>query len=202
MTNTLTRKLIVQWELPVGLLMHGCSDVKVRALHFEYDEFEALYCQHPCPRIFFVNLVFLVSNLRHGTIHLYGNTSNILWRDNRNNHCWTIRWQFSFSDLFTCNVVLTVHYIRWALALRRVFWEKQLWMQKVSACQAFKIYPDCLTVAEMGSFSNREFWRQQQEKRHLKINTCAIVTILRLSHLVRILQCWRKTLKLDWCPRR
>ena len=141
--------------------------------------------------------VFLVSNLRHGTIHLYGNTSTILWRDNRKNHCWTIRWQFSFSGLFTCNVVLTVHYIQWALALRRVFWEKQLWMQKVSACQAFKIYPDCLTVAEMGSFSNREFWRQQQEKRHFKINTCAIVTILRLSHLVRILQCWRRTLQLD-----
>ena len=29
----------------------------------------------------------------------------------------------------------------------------------------------------------------RQEKCQLKINTCAIVTILRLSHRVRILQC-------------
>lgn len=51
---------------------------------------------------------------------------------------------------------------------------------------------------------NRRFsqwWRQQQGKRHLKTNICAVVTILRLSHLVGILQCWRSTLKLDWCAR-
>ena len=32
----------------------------------------------------------------------------------------------------------------------------------------------------------------------LKINICAVVTMYRLSHFVRTLQCWRSTLKLEW----
>ena len=32
----------------------------------------------------------------------------------------------------------------------------------------------------------------QRGKRHLKINGYAILTILQLSHLARILQCWLK----------
>ena len=51
-------------------------------------------------------------------------------------------------------------------------------------------------------WNNREFqqwWRHRQEKDHLKkkkhLRNCDY--ILQLSHLVRILQCWRRTLKLD-----
>ena len=39
--------------------------------------------------------------------------------------------------------------------------------------------------------------RQQQGKRHLKRNICAVATILRVSHFDHILQCWRSTQKLD-----
>jgi len=40
---------------------------------------------------------------------------------------------------------------------------------------------------------------QRQEKRHLRIKTWGIVTILRLSQFIRILQWWRRTLQLVWC---
>ena len=52
-----------------------------------------------------------------------------------------------------------------------------------------------------GSSRNREL-RQRQGKRHLKINICQVVTILRLPQLVRVPQCWRSSLKLDWYTRR
>ena len=39
--------------------------------------------------------------------------------------------------------------------------------------------------------------RQQQGKRHLKRNICAVATILRVYHFDHILQCWRSTQKLD-----
>ena len=51
----------------------------------------------------------------------------------------------------------------------------------------------------------RELWqrlRQRQGKHHLKINTCAIVTIFRLFHLIRILQCRRRMLNQAWSTRR
>ena len=41
--------------------------------------------------------------------------------------------------------------------------------------------------------------RQHKGKRHLKINVCAIATILPSSHLVRILRFWRTTPQLIWC---
>ena len=52
-----------------------------------------------------------------------------------------------------------------------------------------------------GSSRNREL-RQRQGKRHLKVNICQVVTILRLPQLVRVPQCWRSSLKLDWYTRR
>ena len=42
-------------------------------------------------------------------------------------------------------------------------------------------------LLSIGSFSNDD--GDGKKKRDLKINTCATVTILRLSHLVRIVQC-------------
>ena len=51
----------------------------------------------------------------------------------------------------------------------------------------------------MGFYQRR---RQRQEKCHLKVSSCAIVTIFQLSHLVRILQRWQRALQLDWSVRR
>ena len=48
-------------------------------------------------------------------------------------------------------------------------------------------------VSTAGSFNN--------DKRRSKVKLGAVVTILQLSHLVRILQCWRSTLQLRWCAR-
>ena len=40
---------------------------------------------------------------------------------------------------------------------------------------------------------------ERRQKRHLRIKTWGIVTILRLSQFVRILQWWRRKLQLVWC---
>ena len=44
--------------------------------------------------------------------------------------------------------------------------------------------------------------RLRQVKRHLKINTCAVVTILWLLSFARILYCWQTMLTMDWQVRR
>jgi len=64
-----------------------------------------------------------------------------------------------------------------------------------------------LPTVDYGSGSSRnrklrQWRRQRQGKRHLKINICQVVTILRLPHLARVPQCWRSSRKLDWYTRR